>query len=571
MTRSPFRLRTTGTLVRAFLFACLALVAGLVPTPATAQAGRVGQAVPVCVAPMRPALSARQLFDHPTGFDCSRAQTDYGSGDFDVIATNLPPGLAARQPMALRFASLWQGRSEVFALYADGTIARTALDQYGMTRHIQLGAIVEVPLEIRQQPVVGLLWRIRDASNTRGIMLAASVATPAESARSNLIMGAIYAGFGALCLALAVHNLGLWAALRYRFQLAYCVMVVTLSIYAFSSSGALAWAFPDIANIDRIRINYATLAIATVANLSFARAFFEDRVFTGWLGKLANAACALVLVAALVFVLFAPVTARPFDRFFAVSYLILLATILPVLARAFTQRSDYLWLFAIGWSVPVIFAGVRLANGFHLIPYSFWVDQSTILAMTFEALFSSLAIAYRIHLLSRERDAAREQEIAARILAATDPLTGLLNRRAFLEQGLGRTEPQLLLLADIDHFKRVNETIGHDGGDEVLRVFARALRASTPDEALIARLGGEEFAILAPADSRLSAVRVLDGLRAERMPFDVTVTASIGACTGPLETEIDWKRLYRQADLALFEAKAAGRDRARHTQVDDAA
>ena len=55
------------------------------------------------------------------------------------------------------------------------------------------------------------------------------------------------------------------------------------------------------------------------------------------------------------------------------------------------------------------------------------------------------------------------------------------------------------------------------------------------------------------------------------MPFDVTVTASIGACTGPLETEIDWKRLYRQADLALFEAKAAGRDRARHTQVDDAA
>ncbi|MFX7784946.1 diguanylate cyclase, partial [Acinetobacter baumannii] len=80
-------------------------------------------------------------------------------------------------------------------------------------------------------------------------------------------------------------------------------------------------------------------------------------------------------------------------------------------------------------------------------------------------LISSVGIAYRIRLLGRERDEARAQELAARALADIDPLTGLLNRRAFLHRAIGRPGAQTLLILDIDHFKAVNETIGHDGGD----------------------------------------------------------------------------------------------------------
>jgi diguanylate cyclase (GGDEF)-like protein len=185
------------------------------------------------------------------------------------------------------------------------------------------------------------------------------------------------------------------------------------------------------------------------------------------------------------------------------------------------------------------------------------------MAMTLEALISALAVAYRIRLLSRERDDARIQEAAARLLADTDPLTGLLNRRAFLREAIGRTGDQTLLIADIDHFKRVNDTLGHDGGDEVLRLFARALKAAAPAEALVARIGGEEFAIVAAIEAGLEPEPILARLRAERMPFDLTVTASIGTCSGPLETEAQWKLLYRFADRALFDAKAEGRDRAR--------
>jgi diguanylate cyclase (GGDEF)-like protein len=259
----------------------------------------------------------------------------------------------------------------------------------------------------------------------------------------------------------------------------------------------------------------------------------------------------------------APWHLRLLDRLFIASFVLVIVLVVPVLWRAWHQRSRYLWLFGLAWAAPIICGGARITANLGLLPWSFWLDQSTILSMAVEALLSSGAIAYRVRLLSVERDQAREQEVAARMLANTDPLTGLLNRRAFLDRAIGRTGEQTLVLIDIDHFKRVNETIGHDGGDDVLRALADTLRASLPSEAMLARLGGEEFAAVFAADLAVAPDDILYHLRAARMPFDLAVTASIGACSGSLASEVEWKALYRCADRALFEAKAAGRDRAR--------
>jgi diguanylate cyclase (GGDEF)-like protein len=233
--------------------------------------------------------------------------------------------------------------------------------------------------------------------------------------------------------------------------------------------------------------------------------------------------------------------------------------------QAWTRRSNFLWLFAIAWSAPIALAVMRILGNLHVIGWSFWLDNSTIVSMMFEALTSALAVAYRIKFLREERDEAITREVLTRRLADTDPLTGLLNRRAFLAQAIGRSGDQQLLIADLDHFKRVNETLGHDGGDEVLRNFSRMLRSVVPASALVARLGGEEFAILSNASEAVEPEAVLAKLRAARMPFDLKVTASIGACRGPLTGDVDWKALYRGADSALFDAKSAGRDRARET------
>jgi diguanylate cyclase (GGDEF)-like protein len=340
-------------------------------------------------------------------------------------------------------------------------------------------------------------------------------------------------------------------------------MVLTLLLYAFTSSGALAWVNPAMLNNDRLRFNYILLACAASSALLFARTFFPPAVSAGWVTRLANRMTAISLVSMVMFALLAPWQIRLLDTFYSLSFAFLMIAVVPIILRARAERSPHLWLFAVAWAAPIIFAAVRLLANMALIEWHFWLDNSTILSMAFEAIVSTLAIAYRIRLLALERDEAIEREIIAARLADTDPLTGLLNRRAFLRRAIGSDDEQVLILADIDHFKAVNDTLGHDGGDDVLRVFARTLRHALPNSALIARMGGEEFAILCAADRSVAPDALLAKLRAARMPFDIRITASIGACSGPVASESDWKAMYRRADRALFDAKQSGRDRVR--------
>ncbi|OYY90471.1 MAG: hypothetical protein B7Y45_07595 [Sphingomonas sp. 28-66-16] len=533
--------------------------AALLPAPsiASGMAGDVGKKVDVCVARVAAGQTASSVFAGRVPLDCRVVQHTLGAGDFWALSQ--PVRLDG--DVAVRSGSLWQKRKTVFGLYADGAIVAVSDD---VSRNLQLGAILLDRLPARPAPLVRVLWRIEGVANLRGILIGPRLATMRESGWSNLRMAAIYSGFAGMCIALLCYNLALWGAIRHRFQLAYCLMVAMLLVYAFSSSGALAWAWPEIANNDRLRINYLTLGLVAATAMLFARSFFEERVFAGWASPALWAIAAALVATSLAFALLAPWHIVVLERLYLLSLTAMIVSVPVLLLRARHVGSRYLWLFVLAWGAPVVFAGIRIANSFGLVGWSFWVDNSTLFAMTAEALLSSFAIAYRIRLLSNERDEARLQELAARALAETDSLTGLLNRRAFLSRAIGRTGDQLLLITDIDHFKAVNETIGHDGGDEVLRVFARALRASVPADALVARIGGEEFAIVTPIDRSIEPEDVLARLRAERMPFDLSVTASIGACTGPLASEIDWKKLYRRADRALYEAKAQGRDRVRH-------
>ncbi|TGX41451.1 diguanylate cyclase [Sphingomonas naasensis] len=532
--------------------------------PAHAQKGVAGTPLRVCVLRDTGGMDPATLIRQPARFDCATAQHRFGPGNYWVISQDIHQRSRSRAPLNVRLASLWQQSLTLHVLYADGKIVSQTTDARGLTPLIQLGAIAEQPLPRSQANVVRLLWHVEGAANLRGILLGARLSTAKESEHANLAMAALYAGFAGLAIALIIYNLALWGALRHRFQLYYCLMVGLLLAYTFSSSGALAWAWPDIANNSRLRINFLLLGGTGTAALVFARSFFEERVFAGWLGRYATGVGLAMAGVGLFYFLTAPFAIKAVDLAFTCSFVALSAAVLPLLWRAWRLRSNYLWLFAFAWGAPILTAALRALANLHLLPWSFWIDNSTILAMMVEAIVSSLAVAYRIKLLRAERDDAIEREVMTRRLADTDPLTGLLNRRAFLHQAIGRAGEQLLLIIDLDHFKRVNETLGHDGGDEVLRVFARMLRTSVPQGTLVARIGGEEFAILTPADRPIEPESVLARLRQMRMPFDIKVTASIGTCQGTLASEVDWKALYRIADTALFDAKSAGRDRVRH-------
>lgn len=518
----------------------------------------------LCFASVRPGDTPTDMLTRPERFDCVSSQHALGSGNFWAITArsgfDTPVG---HQRSVARFASLWQDKVTVFARYADGRMMAFPLDGRAASRHLRVGAIIQQELPERTAPVTRLLWKTEGSANLRGIVNGAALETPYSAVTNDILVTIVYAAFAGLCLALLVYNLALWVALRHGFQLTYCAMILSLLVYAFSSSGLFAYVFPYIPNNDRIRINYAMLSLCGALALLFARYFFETRVFDGWLRPASTGVVVLLLATGAAFVFLAPWQIMRLDYAFSLAFVVEIAIVPPILWRAWRRRSNYLWLFAFSWALPILVAGLRVGHGLHLIDWNFWLDNSTLIAMSLEALMSSVAIAYRIHLLSRDRDDGLLRETAARLLADTDPLTGLLNRRSFLDGIERRVGEQRLLIADIDHFKRINETIGHDGGDDVLRAIARALRNACPPDALIARIGGEEFAIAMATTAPTTPNAILDALRREPMPYDLTVTASIGHCTGPLASESDWKRMYRCADKALFDAKAAGRDRVR--------
>lgn len=531
--------------------------------PAEAHAPARVTPLSVCFAKAMPGSTPAGVLAGQVRMDCSRDQYRVGPGDYWVLSQRFSAGNPQEQHLRLRMASLWQNGVTVYALYADGHIVRIYASSRGLTRHIELGAIVDFQLPTSAVPLNRILWRIDGSANARGIVLDARVTTPQRHDQFNLTMAALYGGFGGLALALLVYNLALWGAMRQRFQVSYCLMLVALAAYALSSSGALAWLMPWIDNNDRLRFNYLTLALTAACVIDFARAFFEPRVFAGWMGRLATAAVMALIASGFGFLGVSQFNMRLADTLYSYAFLIAIGIAPLVFWRAWRQRSEYRWLFAIAWTIPCLLAAWRLIALLHVVEPNFLLDNSTIISMTIEALVSSLAIAYRVQLLRSERDDARAGEVVARQLADIDPLTGLLNRRAFLADAIGRVGQQVLHIVDIDHFKRINETLGHDGGDEVLRLFARVLRSVTPANGLVARLGGEEFAVLTDLASTVDPERLLAKLRAARMPFDLSVTSSIGSCAGPLDSEIDWKKLYHCADRALFDAKAAGRDRVR--------
>lgn len=168
-------------------------------------------------------------------------------------------------------------------------------------------------------------------------------------------------------------------------------------------------------------------------------------------------------------------------------------------------------------------------------------------------------------------------------LASTDVLTGLLNRRAFMEEAQGKFKlakryqrPLSFLMLDIDHFKKVNDTFGHQAGDMALVEFSKIIKACLRETDVLGRIGGEEFAIILPETSLEQTAelseRLLEKVRTAEIEYDadikISLTTSIGVASFP-PFSIDFDTVMNEADKALYRAKLDGRDCCRGTINDD--
>lgn len=194
-----------------------------------------------------------------------------------------------------------------------------------------------------------------------------------------------------------------------------------------------------------------------------------------------------------------------------------------------------------------------------------------------EELLARIAVGVRTVELHRQIQAKNK---ALEELALTDALTGLPNRRAIEEWGTrelsGATRNGFsvwAIVADLDRFKHVNDTFGHKAGDEVLKKFAKILKAHTRRSDFCGRLGGEEFVVVMTHATRESAERVAERIRAELAitPFtfsscDMVATASFGiAGFETKQGQQSFATLVSQADAALYVAKRTGRNRVEST------
>jgi diguanylate cyclase (GGDEF)-like protein len=185
------------------------------------------------------------------------------------------------------------------------------------------------------------------------------------------------------------------------------------------------------------------------------------------------------------------------------------------------------------------------------------------IAVTFALLF------YLSNLYMKLVSKAEKQ---LRILATTDPLTQLLNRRSFLEvadyeltQRKRHLAPLAFVLADIDHFKAINDQHGHAAGDEVLRHVSRVLGQAVREQDSVARWGGEEFLIMMPDATLQAATMVAERLREKVSAIEVTVggqtlkvSMTFGVSSHRLEEPVDAP--VSRADGALYKGKARGRN-----------
>jgi diguanylate cyclase (GGDEF)-like protein len=189
--------------------------------------------------------------------------------------------------------------------------------------------------------------------------------------------------------------------------------------------------------------------------------------------------------------------------------------------------------------------------------------------LSFEALLFTIAIAFILLAMAKERT-----ELRHKTAALVDPLTGIANRRAFLEemnalaqrQGQGG-KPVAVLLADLDHFKLINDRFGHAVGDHVLQIFAETASAKLGPCDLIGRLGGEEFAIVLYDSGHDKGLAIAERIRLsfEDAAFEVDGrpiggTVSMGMVVAE-SGRLDIPALLAQADESLYVAKETGRNR----------
>jgi diguanylate cyclase len=425
-----------------------------------------------------------------------------------------------------------------------------------------------VPLEFVAMNSAEIVLRV----DTRGakilpLTLSRLATHHARALDEQLLQGAL----GCLGVVLLLYSLAQWVSLRESLYIKYALLVffsMMFSVHFFGLGEMYLWTDRDWPQ--------RHLAGVTALMAAAATALFIEDAMTGdlnrWLRRGLRTVAAIHMIATVAY-------AADLIDIRGVAVLMSTTGLAPALlglpgALAKARRGDSIgaW-FMVAWVGYFIASAVMVGVVRGKIGVNFWTLHSFQIGATLDMLIFMRIAVLRSSARHQLAQRAMKERDTLHSLAHSDPLTGLLNRRGFdiaLADAWARATPKRILalyVIDLDGFKPVNDQFGHDVGDELLRIAAQRLRASVRMGDAVARVGGDEFVVMADGLGNEALAREL-GLKlldAFRMPFALGqrtcgVSATIGYSLAPLDAR-DASALLKSADAAMYAGKQEGKDR----------
>ncbi len=421
----------------------------------------------------------------------------------------------------------------------------------------------EIPIAGRDVRAVRLDY---ESPGDLGLMRSIKALSPAalgDYENSWQVTVALVAGLMGCAL---VYSLFLFNWLRTSFQRWYMLWVAGALTYMLLWTGIAFYVFPGLVGNIAVRIDAFLAGTLVGVGLLFFLSLIEKSARDLRLVRFGRWAALAGLGTGILAASDQLVPIWLSDKLLNLAFIACNLVIVASIVVALRRRSRMVWYYLAAWLPVLMVFNLRIGRNLGMVPQSDAVDLASFIAIGFEVVLLSLAIADRVRMLNREYAAADIERTALRSEAQSDALTGVRNRAYFQHRIDGieaAGEPVDLILVDIDYLKDTNDFAGHDAGDQLLRAAADQLLLASDCIDCVARVGGDEFAVLLVGEQRARLASVLDSVReigAVTSPSGQMLPLSMSAGHATWEPEQGFPgRLFKEADLALYQAKAGGR------------
>ena len=373
--------------------------------------------------------------------------------------------------------------------------------------------------------------------------------------------------FGAVFIML-MYNFLIYLMIKNKSFLYYVLFHLSYIVFALGLSGIsfqLFW--PENPNLNQYVIPMA-MSLTGTFSLLFTIHFLDLKLLNRTLYKFLYALAIISFMISLIPFIYGYSLGTILGSFITFIIAIILF-ILSLYLAVFKKNINALFYF-VAWSFFCIGVVISHLSNIGVIPSTMLTSYSSQIGSFFELLLLSIGLAYYYNRLKKEHIELSYANDTLLSLAHTDMLTKSYNRRYFYERVTEELKIKkvqkrniALLMIDLDHFKKINDTYGHDIGDKVLISFVQTCKQVMRKNDIFARIGGEEFVLYLPDTDDITAIEIAEKIRSSLLENeitfaqDLTLTVSIGISRNTFKLN----KLLSQADKALYKAKNTGRNK----------